>query len=211
MRATKTRRHEERLVLLCSSLLVLLLPLRVSPQAKFDSGRAWQDLRQLVAIGPRPSGSPAIEQARQYIKAQLSKAGVTATEQAWDDETPLGRVHMVNVIATFPGASKNRILVTGHYDTKLFREFRFVGADDGGSSGAFLIELARALKGRTNAATIGINPALNVSRSGPVLKKGTTRGGDTANPAARKVTPSVRGRCGAARCSSQAARTARMR
>jgi hypothetical protein len=127
---------------------------RASTQARFDSSRAWEDLRQLVAIGPRPSGSPAIEQARQYIKTQLTKAGITPTEQAWDDETPLGRVHMVNLIATFPGASKNRILVTGHYDTKLFREFRFVGADDGGSSAAFLIELARALKGRTNAATI---------------------------------------------------------
>ena len=33
----------------------------------FDSGRAWEHLRQLVALGPRPAGSPAIEQARGYI------------------------------------------------------------------------------------------------------------------------------------------------
>ena len=61
---------------------------------------------------------------------------------------------MVNLIATIPGARKERIAITGHYDTKLFREFRFVGANDGGSSTAFLIELARVLKARANAFTI---------------------------------------------------------
>jgi glutaminyl-peptide cyclotransferase len=121
--------------------------------AKFDSGRAWEHLRQMVAIGPRPAGSPAIEQTRKYIKEQLGAIGVNAIEQAWDTDTPLGKVHMVNLIATIPGASKQRILVTGHYDTKLFREFRFVGASDGASSAAFLVELARVLKQRKNALT----------------------------------------------------------
>ena len=55
--------------------------------------------------------------------------------------------------ATLPGASADRIVVAGHYDTKLFRDFRFVGANDGGSSAAFLIELARVLKGRTQRAS----------------------------------------------------------
>jgi len=122
----------------------------------FDSNRAWEHLRQLVAIGPRPSGSAAIEQSRKYIKDQLAAIGLKAVEQAWDDETPLGRVHMVNLIATIPGTSTNRIAITGHYDTKLFRDFRFVGASDGGSSAAFLIELARVLKARKNALTIEI-------------------------------------------------------
>jgi len=122
----------------------------------FDSSRAWEHLRQFVAIGPRPSGSPAIEQSRKYIKDQLAAIGLKTVEQAWDDQTPLGRVHMVNLIATIPGASRNRIAITGHYDTKLFREFRFVGASDGGSSAAFLIEIARALKARKNAVTMEI-------------------------------------------------------
>lgn len=125
-----------------------------SPAAKFDSGRAWEHLRQLVALGPRPAGSPALEQARQYIKAQIGAAGVTVAEQAWDDRTPVGTVKMVNLIATIPGARKDRIVVAGHYDTKLFRQFRFVGANDGGSSAAFLIELARVLKGHKGSLTI---------------------------------------------------------
>ena len=79
---------------------------------------------------------------------------MTVVEQAWDDQTPIDTVHMVNLIATIPGARKDRLVIAGHYDTKLFREFRFVGASDGGSSAAFLIELARVLKARRNALTI---------------------------------------------------------
>jgi glutaminyl-peptide cyclotransferase len=137
-------------------LVAALAVQTMAPAPKFDSGRAWEHLRRLVAIGPRPSGSAAIEQTRKYIKDQLAESGLTTADQAWDDDTPLGKVHMVNLIATIPGARKDRLVITGHYDTKLIRQFRFVGASDGGSSAAFLIELARVLKARKNALTIDI-------------------------------------------------------
>lgn len=124
--------------------LVLLQATAAAP--RFDSGRAWDHLRALVALGPRPSGSPAIDQTRQYIKTQLAQLNVPVREQAWDDTTPAGRLHMVNLIATIPGASQERIVIAGHFDTKRYREFRFVGASDGGSSAAFLLEMARVLK-----------------------------------------------------------------
>jgi glutaminyl-peptide cyclotransferase len=133
---------------------IVLAAQAVAATGKFDSGRAWADLRQLVAIGPRPAGSAAIEQSRKYMRDQLAAAGVSVSDQAWDDETPLGKVRMVNLVATIPGARKERLIIAGHYDTKLFREFRFVGASDGGSSAAFLIELARVLKSRRNPLTI---------------------------------------------------------
>jgi glutaminyl-peptide cyclotransferase len=125
----------------------------------FDSNRAWEHLRQLVAIGPRPAGSAAIEQTRKYIKAQLAAAGVAVAEQVWDEGTPIGNVRMVNLVATIPGARPpgaraDRVIISGHYDTKLFRDSRFVGANDGGSSAAFLLEIARVLKARRNALTI---------------------------------------------------------
>ena len=134
-------------------VLALLVQAAAAP-VKFDSSRAWEHLRQLVGIGPRPAGSPAIEQTRKYIKDQLASAGVAVADQAWDDETPLGKVRMVNLVATIPGARKDRLVIAGHYDTKLFRQFRFVGASDGGSSAAFLIELARVLKARKNPLTL---------------------------------------------------------
>src|SRR5438093_12049941 len=134
--------------------LTLAMLVQAPTSVSFDSNKAWEHLRQLVALGPRPAGSAAIEQSRTYIKSQLAAAGIAVAEQAWDDQTPTGRVHMVNLIATLPGASKNRLVIGGHYDTKKFQAFRFVGANDGGSSAAFLIELARVLKARRNQLTI---------------------------------------------------------
>ena len=137
------------------AVLVAALAVQAAPPPpKFDSGRAWEHLRQLVAIGPRPAGSPAIEQTRKYIKSKLEAEGLAVVEQAWDERTPIDTVHMVNLIVTIPGTHKDRLVIAGHYDTKLTREFRFVGASDGGSSAAFLIELARVLKARRNAMTI---------------------------------------------------------
>jgi hypothetical protein len=136
------------------TLLVLALVLQAPGNAAFDSNRAWEHLRQLVAIGPRPAGSAAIEQARTYIKNQLSAVGVPVVEQAWQGQTPLGPVRMTNLIATIPGASTDRLIIAGHYDTKRFQEFRFVGANDGGSSAALLIELARVLKPKAGHLTV---------------------------------------------------------
>jgi Zn-dependent M28 family amino/carboxypeptidase len=137
-----------------SRFLVLALLLQAAAAVQFDSNRAWGHLTQLVAIGPRPSGTPAIEQARKYIKDQLTAVGLTAVEQKWMQDTPAGRLAMSNLVATIPGARKDRIVIAGHYDTKRFSQFRFLGANDGGSSGAFLIEIGRVLKARKNPLTI---------------------------------------------------------
>ena len=122
----------------------------------FDGARAFEDLRQMVAFGPRPAGSPAIKLTREYIKKQLIAAGLTPSEQPFDARTPIGTIHMVNVRATLPGSGsgRGRLVIGGHYDTKLARDFPFVGASDGASSAAFLLEMARALKGRRNPMPI---------------------------------------------------------
>jgi hypothetical protein len=126
----------------------------VGAQGKFDSSRAFEDLRRQVAFGPRPAGSAALAECRRFIIAQLKAAGLDAREQAFDARTPLGVVRMVNVIAAIPGRRTDRIALATHYDTKLFKEFRFVGASDGASSTAAVLELARVLKTRQNEFTI---------------------------------------------------------
>jgi len=120
----------------------------------FDGGRALEHLRAVVGFGPRPPGSAAAEETRRYVRAQMAAIGVQVAEQAFEARTPIGPVKMVNVRATIPGARPERIILAGHYDTKLFRQFRFVGANDAGSSTAFLIEMARVLKARKNPWTI---------------------------------------------------------
>jgi glutaminyl-peptide cyclotransferase len=121
---------------------------------KFDSARAFAHIKELVAIGPRPAGSAGALKTRDYIKQQMRALGIATTEQPFEGDTPIGAVKMVNVIATIPGPGTGRLIFAGHYDTKLFEDFEFVGANDAGSSTAFLIELARVLKDRKNAITI---------------------------------------------------------
>src|SRR5262249_40952236 len=136
------------------ALATALFAVAIATGQAFDSARAWEHLRQLVAIGPRPSGSAAIDDTRRYITKQLAAEGLSAREPTWEAQTPIDRARRVTRVATTRGPGKERIAFAGHYATKLYREFRFVGASDGGSSAAFLIELARVLKARRNAFTI---------------------------------------------------------
>src|SRR5690606_3536849 len=124
---------------------------RQSPSA-FDSTRAYRHLREQVALGPRPAGSPANQRTRDFIVKTLAASGIKAVEQPFEASTPIGPVKMANLIATIPGARAERIVIASHFDTKLFREFRFVGANDGASSTGALLELGRVLKSRPKPA-----------------------------------------------------------
>jgi glutaminyl-peptide cyclotransferase len=115
----------------------------------FDSTRAYTHVREQVALGPRPAGTQANQKAREYIIKTLADSGYKAAEQSFDATTPAGTVRMTNLIATLPGERTERILLTSHFDTKPETAFRFVGANDGGSSTGALLELARVLKART--------------------------------------------------------------
>jgi glutaminyl-peptide cyclotransferase len=138
----------------------LACPQAQSPAPAFNGHRAYDDIRQLVAIGPRVAGTAGAQAARDYITQQLQSAGLTVVEQPFEADTPLGRVKMVNLRATVPastsgaGPASRRLVIGGHYDTKRFTDFTFVGANDGGSSAAFLIELGRVLKRRANPVPI---------------------------------------------------------
>ncbi|HLM56106.1 MAG TPA: M28 family metallopeptidase, partial [Pyrinomonadaceae bacterium] len=106
----------------------------------FSGERAYEHVKKLVGFGPRPSGSKALEEARAYIKEQLP-----GKEDTWVADTPAGKLRMTNIVHELPGRTADTIIIAGHYDTKRFKEFDFVGANDGGSSAAVLIELARAI------------------------------------------------------------------
>ena len=121
---------------------------------KFDSNRAWMHLERQVAFGPRPAGSPALAQTRQYIEMQLKAVNVPFREQTFEAMTPAGSIRMTNVIATIPGRRPERIVIATHYDTKRFAEFAFLGASDGASSTAAVLELAGLLTNRRNEFTL---------------------------------------------------------
>lgn len=109
----------------------------------FDGKRAFEHVAKQVSFGPRPSGSQAIIQAQDYILTELSTYGCTVDSDAFFSETPGGRLPMKNILVKIPGEKPGIILLGTHYDTKKMDSF--LGADDGGSSTAVMLELARLL------------------------------------------------------------------
>jgi glutaminyl-peptide cyclotransferase len=109
----------------------------------FDGRRAYAHVAKQVAFGPRPSGSQAIAQAQDYILSELSGYGCAVETDAFNAQTPTGLLAMKNILVKIPGDKPGIILLGTHYDTK--KVDNFVGADDGGSSTAVMLDLARLL------------------------------------------------------------------
>jgi glutaminyl-peptide cyclotransferase len=133
------------LPLLALASLALTLTAGARPTtrpAPFDEKRAFALLREQVELGPRPAGSAASRKLARRLRALL----------------PKGRFQVVpnglrNVIGVVPGRNPSRTVVVGaHYDTKDLPGF--VGANDGASGTAVVVELARTLRPREAAPTL---------------------------------------------------------
>lgn len=111
--------------------------------AEFDAARAYGYVKKLVEFGPHPSGSDAIKKAQDYLEGELKSFGLQVSTDPFTGETPRGPIPMKNIIGELRGEKKDIVLITGHYDTKL--QPGFVGANDGGSSAAAVVETARVL------------------------------------------------------------------
>jgi hypothetical protein len=111
----------------------------------FDADRAFEHVRKQVEFGPRPPGSPELEKARAYIIDQLRTYGLKVTTDEFRATTPIGDTRMVNITAELPGESSDVIIISSHYDAKYVKQFKFVGANDPGSSIGELLEVARVM------------------------------------------------------------------
>ena len=93
------------------ALRALQTPASRSPTAAgFDSSRAWEHLRQLVALGPRPAGSAAIEQIPQVHQGPARGAGLTARRSGVGRKDACGQRPHGQPVVTIPGARKERIV-----------------------------------------------------------------------------------------------------
>ncbi len=111
----------------------------------FDGPRAFAHVRKMVETGPRPAGSAELARTREYLTSELQAAGLKISNDEFAAKTPGGERRMVNVTAELTGKSPRVIILASHYDTKPVKDYRFVGANDGGSSTGALVELARSL------------------------------------------------------------------
>lgn len=110
---------------------------------EYSGARALEWTQRAVALGPRPPGSPAIAKLQAMIVAELKAQGWQVSEDAFTAQTPAGPKSMRNIIGTLKGTSGKMVVLSGHYDTKTIPNF--VGANDGGASTGFLLEMARVL------------------------------------------------------------------
>jgi len=153
-------RLNKKTAITVSSVLLLAFPLGCHAQSnnapadntaagktvkasEFDAARAYGHVKKLVSFGPHPSGSDAIKNVQTYIESELKGYGLKVSGDAFVGETPRGPVPMKNIIAELTGEKPGIVLITGHYDTK--RQDGFLGANDGGSSTAAVLEVARVL------------------------------------------------------------------
>jgi Zn-dependent M28 family amino/carboxypeptidase len=111
----------------------------------FNGERALDHVRKQIDIGPHPPGSPEIARAREYIINNLRDSGLKVFTDEFQASTPVGAKNMVNITAEVPGESKDVIIIASHYDTKLYKDMHFVGANDPGASVGTLLELGRVL------------------------------------------------------------------
>lgn len=128
---------------------VLNLPADNGPPPTFDGDRAMQYVKDILKFGPRPLGSANHRRVEDYLDAHLK--GDQVEDDMFTADTPAGKFPVHNVIAKYPGTKDGIIIVASHYDTNYpLRNTSYIGANDGGSSSALLLELANQLRGKPN-------------------------------------------------------------
>ena len=135
----------------CKTFLALLLTISIAqaadnaPLPHVDAKRAFQYTREVTAFGPRYIGSENHKKLKRYILDHLK--GDQVEDDAFTADTPEGKFPIRNIIAKFPGSKDGIIVIFGHYDTNYpLRNTGYVGANDGGSSTAILLEFANQLR-----------------------------------------------------------------
>jgi hypothetical protein len=122
--------------------------------ASFSVDRAWRDLVAITEVGPRPAGSRGNARARDYLRAELEELGVEV--ESWDvdyvdatGEAPsegARETRVTNLSAVISGSqSQDRFLLVAPFDSRAYDDFEFIGANDGASGAAVVLEIARAI------------------------------------------------------------------
>jgi hypothetical protein len=123
---------------------------------QFSGEKAYGHVKSIVDFGPRPPGSEGYEKSLVYLEAAFAEIGWTTRRQTFNKaDTVVGAKSFTNLLARHSAGERdwNRstpVVIGGHLDSKLIDSFKFVGANDGGSSTGVILELARVLS--TNPA-----------------------------------------------------------
>lgn len=127
--------------------------------APIDGERAYGYLKKICDIGPRIAGSAANERQRRMVAEHFQKHGARVVEQPFNARDPLSgkTVAMTNLVASWFPEKTERLVIAAHYDTRPHpdqetdparRALPFLGANDGASGVALLMEIAHHMNDR---------------------------------------------------------------
>ena len=120
----------------------------------FDGELAYQDLIAICELGPRISGTVQMRQQQEMIETRLTELEGQVTYQRFNVVHPVNRqlVELQNMIVRWHPERAKRLLICCHYDTRPFADRdpvnpqgEFLGANDGASGVAVLLELAKLI------------------------------------------------------------------
>ena len=117
-----------------------------------NAERTFSYLEEVCAIGPRVSATEGMLKQQELLKTHFEKLGAKVSLQEFNGRHPQtgAMVKLANQIVEWNPEKKERILLCCHYDTRPFpdrepdvtkRKDPFIGANDGGSGVALLMEL----------------------------------------------------------------------
>lgn len=135
---------------------------------KFERDSALAYVARQIEFGPRVPNTDAHRKTKEWLVAQFKRFGAKVIEQDFEAEAYTGaKLQATNIIAQFNPGAKKRVLLGAHWDTRPFadspineerREEPILGADDGGSGVAVLLEVARQLQ--ANPISLGVDIVL---------------------------------------------------
>ena len=152
-----------------TALLLIFTCVSCQPKSPLFSGEnAFQHLIKQCSFGPRNPGSEGHKNTLNYYLNTFKGLADTVFTQSFEDEMPRTRakVKMNNVIAQFNRGSDKQIMISAHWDTRpwadtgsiMKKEMPILGANDGASGVAVIIELAYIFK--QNPPPIGVSLVL---------------------------------------------------
>ncbi len=113
----------------------------------FNEIRAMRYAKEIVAFGPRPIGSANHRKVEDYIHSHLK--GDVVEDDVFTVNPTEGKLPVHNILAKYPGTRDGIIVIASHYDTNYpLKDTAYVGANDGASSSALLLEIANQLRGK---------------------------------------------------------------
>ena len=133
---------------------------------QFDEHKAFTYLEKQCEFGPRNPGSEGAKNCLEYLEKELSNYADKVVRQSFQhfDKRTNKSYLMTNLIASFKSEESQRIFLAAHWDTRPMadrdpdpnnRKTPIIGANDGASGVAVLLEIARNLS--LSSSEIGVD------------------------------------------------------